>query len=145
MIRTATIAAVAIIGLWPTPAQEAEPPETTITYLGARIEEVIETEDPLPLQTPEREAWLRRLEQCESGGNPNALNPEDLDGTPSHGILQFKRSTFIAYSRKYHIIGELYEPEAQRAIVREMMDDPSVWWEQQFPACVRKLGRPPGT
>lgn len=94
-------------------------------------------------QTPEREEWLAKLEMCESSGRPEAVNPNDLDGTPSYGLLQFKPSTFELFQKKYEIEGELMDPDAQRAIVRKMMDDPSVRWENQFPACVKRLGRPP--
>lgn len=31
----------------------------------------------------------------------------------------------------------------QRAIVEHMVEDPGTRWEQQFPGCVKKLGRPP--
>lgn len=93
----------------------------------------------------EREEWLQKLIKCESSGNPMAINPVDLDGTPSYGILQFKESTFEAFSKAYKIEGELMDPEAQKAIVRKMMDDPSIRWEKQFPACVTKhIGWPPG-
>lgn len=91
----------------------------------------------------DREEWLQRLILCESSGNPEAVNPVDLDGTPSYGLLQFKPSTFEFFSKAYGIDGELMDPEAQKAIVRRMMDDPTVRWESQFPWCVRKLGRPP--
>jgi hypothetical protein len=47
------------------------------------------------------------------------------------------------FSKAYGIAGELMDPKAQTAIVIRMMDDKSVVWENQFPACVRKLGRPP--
>jgi hypothetical protein len=90
-----------------------------------------------------REDWLAKLEMCESSGNPKAVNPRDLDGTPSYGLLQFKPSTFEMYSKRYSIEGELMDPEAQRALVRAMMDDERVRWHREFPACVERLGRPP--
>lgn len=90
-----------------------------------------------------QEEWLAKLELCESSGNPKAINEEDLDGTPSYGLLQFKPSTFDHFSNQYGIEGELMDPEAQRAIVRRMMGDQDIRWENQFPGCVRKLGRPP--
>lgn len=97
----------------------------------------------IKLQTVTREEWLADLIMCESSGRPEAINPVDLDGTASYGLLQFKPSTFEHFKKAYGIEGELMDPEAQKAIVRRMMDDKSVRWEQQFPACVRKLGRPP--
>lgn len=96
-----------------------------------------------PILATDRAAWLADLIQCESNGRPEAVNPKDRDGTPSYGLLQFKPSTFEMFSKAYGIEGELMDPEAQKAIVIRMMDDKSVVWENQFPACVRKLGRPP--
>lgn len=87
--------------------------------------------------------WVHRLIMCESRGNVSALNPQDLDGTPSHGLLQFKVSTFALFAKAYKIEGELLDPEAQIAILLRMIDDPSVDLTKQFPACVRKLGLPP--
>jgi len=103
----------------------------------------IVVEEKEVLQTEAREAWLVLLIECESSGNPNAINEIDRDGTPSYGLLQFKPSTFEMFSKAYGVEGELMDPEAQKRIVRKMMDDPSVRWETQFPDCVRKRGQPP--
>lgn len=123
-------------------------PEVTISVTKVEAKEEIpkpeEKEIPeIRLQTTTREAWLADLVSCESSGNPGAINPVDRDGTPSYGLLQFKPSTFEMFKKAYRIEGELMDPEAQKAIVRRMMDDESIKWENQFPACVRKLGRPP--
>lgn len=94
--------------------------------------------------TPAQEKWLAALVQCESGGNPKAINPKDRDGTPSYGLLQFKPSTFRAFAKAYGITGVLMNADAQRAIVRKMMNDKSVNWLQQFPDCVKNhIGFPP--
>lgn len=153
-------AAAVVIGItaFPTTAHEAEPPqrpEITIQTIEVDLLTPLPlSEEPKPepervvhkfLQTPEREAWLERLITCESGGNPGALNPVDRDGTPSHGLLQFKRETFEWAASLYGIVADLYDAEAQKEIVRRWMDEPSIIWENQFPDCVRKLGRPPGT
>lgn len=90
-----------------------------------------------------RNEWLDKLVTCESGGRPGAINPMDRDGTASYGLLQFKPSTFAAYSKRYKIPGQLMDPVAQRSITLRMMDDPTVRWQNEFPACVRKLGLPP--
>lgn len=105
-------------------------------------------EEPKPVvprgTTDEQEAWLKKLERCESSGNPEAINEVDRDGTASYGLLQFKPSTFEAFAKAYGIEGELMDPDAQRAIVRRMMSDPSVDWEWQFPDCVKLyIGHPP--
>lgn len=94
--------------------------------------------------TQRQEVWLSALEWCESGGSPTAINPKDLDGTPSLGAFQFKPSTFDLYSKKYGIKGELMDRDIQRLIVAQMLNDSSVKWRNQFPDCVRnKIGYPP--
>lgn len=93
----------------------------------------------------EQRAWLGALQWCESRGKPQALNPNDRDHTPSYGILQFKISTFYNYGKLYGInTSKGYkDPEAQIKIVEQMIIKGGVKWEQQFPDCVKKLGRPP--
>lgn len=98
--------------------------------------------------------WILALEWCESRGDNSAINEEDLDGTPSYYAFQFKPATFRYYAEQYGIIekglpeaelmNELADFENTRATVWEMMKDPGVNWEQQFPWCVTKyIGRPP--
>lgn len=95
--------------------------------------------------TPAQIIWFARLMDCESGINEGAINPNDLDNTPSWGILQFKPSTFESFTVKYGISAELMNAEAQVAIVTHWLLNPGeVDWTQQFPACVRKHGVPPG-
>ena len=97
------------------------------------------------LVTRAQASWLDRLVACESGGDVHAINPKDRDGTPSYGLLQFKPSTFAYFSKAYGISSADYmDPVAQRLIVEHMMHDRTVDWHQQFPACVDKLGLPPG-
>lgn len=119
--------------------------ETVTTATTTEEETIPEAPKPeiRPVLAEDRATWLEALIQCESNGRPEAVNPKDRDGTPSYGLLQFKPSTFAFFSKAYGIEGELMDPEAQKAIVIRMMDDKSVLWENQFPACVRKLGRPP--
>lgn len=93
-----------------------------------------------------QDVWIGKLEQCESSGNPDAVNPNDLDGTPSYGAFQFKPSTFAMYVRKYGISADAKDfmnRSVQRNIVERMMNDGDVRWTREFPDCVRKLGRPP--
>lgn len=120
-------------------------PEPTVVTTATTTEEAPKKKAPAtqPVLATDRATWLTDLIQCESNGRPEAVNPKDRDGTPSYGLLQFKPSTFEMFSKAYKIEGELMDPEAQKAIVIRMMDDKSVVWENQFPACVRKLGRPP--
>jgi len=122
----------------PEPIVTPEPPrEVRIATSSAPLTVKLKVED-------DQEAWLNRLIQCESGGKASAINPLDKDGTPSYGLLQFKPSTFTGYRRQYGLPeAELMDPEAQKETVRHMMQDQYVDWNQQFPACVRRLGAPP--
>jgi hypothetical protein len=114
------------------------------TAAGAEPQVVTVTETVYVGLTPAQVIWLARLMQCESGIKASAVNPNDLDNTPSWGILQFKDTTFSHYADKYGIEGELMDEEAQVAIVTEWLTRPGeVRWGSQFPACVQKLGQPP--
>lgn len=134
LIATIILIVLATIGLFPRTAHEAE-----ISTLGP----VFTALEPRVFIPTPRSIWLDKLVMCESGGDPNAINPIDLDGTASLGLLQFKVGTFLMYLDRYEMEGELMDGEVQKAIVRRMMDDPKVRWENEFPDCVRLLGRPP--
>ncbi len=102
-----------------------------------------------------QESWINALEWCESNGDSSAINPEDLDGTPSYGSFQFKPETMIGYGIKYGIWNKdinqdnfftdnlLMMRDLQREIVENMVIDKTVNFRQQFPACTKKLGLPP--
>lgn len=109
----------------------------------AKVEKLPATITPKENLNYQQKAWLGALEWCESKGNPNAINPKDRDNTPSYGILQFKPSTFILYQKQYATDGELMDPTAQESIVEQMIIKDNVKWSQQFPDCVKKLGKPP--
>lgn len=106
---------------------------------------VVEKEEIKVELSYQQEAWLGALIWCESKGNPKAINPNDLDNTPSYGILQFKPSTFEYYQKRYNTNrGDGYmDPDAQIEIVEQMIIRGDVKWSQQFPACTKKLGNPP--
>ena len=104
--------------------------------------------------THAQEVWLSALEWCESRGRTEAVNPEDLDGTPSYYSWQFKPGTFRFYGDLYGVLSgkhtdaeimeHLKEYELQKEIVKNMINDPDVNWLQQFPDCIkRKVGMPP--
>jgi hypothetical protein len=109
-----------------------------------RSSEVIENEY-LKWLNHRQDVWVHALEWCESRGFNNAVNPNDLDGTPSYGAFQFKPSTFDHYLSKYGMASStLMNYESQKEIVRKMIGDPDVVWEQEFPNCVKnKIGLPP--
>jgi len=120
--------------------KEVEPTEKEIEDLCGLEEVVCEGE---AYASPKQEEWIKKLEICESSGNPKAINPKDRDGTPSYGSFQFKPSTFDMYSKRYGTLGKLMDRKSQYEIVVRMMDDPAVRWQNEFPDCVRKLGTPP--
>lgn len=90
-------------------------------------------------------AWLGALEWCESRGNPKAINPKDRDNTPSYGILQFKPSTFSLFATLYGLSSttDYMDPDAQEAIVKQMILQGGIRWNYQFPACTAMIGTPP--
>lgn len=103
--------------------------------------------------TDSQEAWIDALELCESSGDPSAINIKDRDGTSSYYSFQFKPSTFKSFGVLYGVIPQgiskaqnmelLKDRDMQRSIVSFMILDSKTNWEQQFPDCVLKLGRPP--
>ena len=111
--------------------------------LKTKLALLAEKSSPEWLFNHQREVWLANLEWCESHGIPSAVNPKDNDGTPSFGAFQFKPATFRGYSKKYGLTGSLMDYESQKAIMLRMLDDKDVRWENEFPACIRKLGLPP--
>jgi len=90
-------------------------------------------------------AWIGALQWCESRGNPDALNPNDRDNTPSYGILQFKPSTYYSFGKLYGIDTKpgYKDAETQIKIVEQMILRGGINWAQQFPDCTKKLGTPP--
>lgn len=92
-----------------------------------------------------QEVWISVLEWCESRGNPNAINEEDLDGTPSFGAFQFKPTTLDYYAELYGVATTtLMDYETQKAVVTQMvLHRDEINWYQQFPWCVKKFGIPP--
>lgn len=108
-----------------------------------------------PLLSHSQEVWLHALEWCESRGVVTAVNPKDLDNTPSYYSFQFKPGTFKGFGLQYGVLKKeevdtkeelmekLKDYELQKAIVTQMILDPKTSWYTQFPGCVKKLGKPP--
>lgn len=127
------ISILILLGLSHETSGQAIPPAATSTPASAT-----------PSLSYEQKAWLGSLEWCESRGNPEAVNPKDLDNTPSYGLLQFKPGTFDLYSGIYRIATTSYmAPAEQEEIVTDMILKGGINWHQQFPACVKLLGLPP--
>lgn len=89
------------------------------------------------------EAWKKELRKCESGGNDTALNPKDLDGTPSHGRYQFKDTTFYGFAKQYGIkVTSHKNGDEQEMILDRMILDDKVDLTFQFPDCTTRIGLP---
>lgn len=123
------------------------PQKVQTTTISQKPIEVAPTATELVAKLPQDEsldAWIGKLAQCESGGNWKALNPKDLDGTPSKGKFQFKDTTFDYFSGIYKIATTtIWNGDEQELILREMVKDPTVDLHHQFPECTRRLGLPP--
>ena len=102
--------------------------------------------------SPQREVWVKDLEQCESGSQ-DVINKMDTDGTPSYYWFQFKPSTFESFAIKYKLLPneetedyyfeKMHNRDLQLEIVKLMVLDESVNLRKQFPGCTTKLGLPP--
>jgi hypothetical protein len=119
----------------------------------AQASETTATTTPA-LLTHQQLVWSYALEDCESAGNESAINPRDLDGTPSYYSFQFKPSTFLGFGIHYGILATGTTPAqlkvamrdypTERKLVEAMVHDgKNINWHRQFPDCVRKLGMPP--
>lgn len=78
---------------------------------------------------------LDELAKCESGGNPNALNPED-GGSPSYGLFQWKIASFYHYNLRYQVVPELvyedtinhiYNPVTQTLLTNLVLQEQNGW------------------
>lgn len=100
---------------------------------------------PQPTLNSSQIIWLSRLMQCESGMNAKAVNANDLDNTPSYGILQFKPSTFKAAAIRFGLAStsNYMDAASQVVIVMDWMLYGGIDWHWQFPDCTSKLGVPP--
>jgi len=92
---------------------------------------------PPPPKPDTLDKYLDTLAMCESGNNPNAINPVDRDGTPSLGRYQFKVGTFNYFSQVFKIATtSIFNGDEQRIIVRKMAQTlTKAQWARQFPDC----------
>ncbi len=106
---------------------------------------VVTVEVTQPTLSPAQIIWFARLMQCESGLKASAVNPNDLDNTPSYGILQFKPGTFAQGVKDFGLstTTTYMDANTQVAIVEQWILRGGVNWHHQFPACTTKLGLPP--
>ena len=113
--------------------------------ISAKYTPNLEAQVAIYILTDNQRAWLRKLIQCESSGNPKAINPKDRDLTPSYGLLQFKPETFYGFAKQYGIeVTDVMDPDQQIEIVSSMIiDSKNINWAQQFPVCSARYGQPP--
>lgn len=89
-----------------------------------------------------------KLRHCESRHNVLALNPNDLDNTPSYSLYQWKPSTWKGYVKKYDLFewqkweesdywNSMYSEWHQEIVVARMFLDPDVNLQHEFPGCSR--------
>ena len=104
--------------------------------------------------TLKQKVWIYSLFWCESRGNYLAINPKDLDNTPSYGIGQFKPETLKYYASRYGLLSDnleivdytnwTFDPDLVYEIVSRMVGERNnIKWSGEFPSCVRNLGLPP--
>ena len=89
------------------------------------------------------------LLRCESGFNPNAVNPKDLDGTASLGLAQFKPSTLYTQGKRFGVLTDIeesevmniiFDPAIQIAVASKMVEEgwqSQRFWMSQFPGCAK--------
>lgn len=89
---------------------------------------------------------MKGLAKCESGNNPKAMNWHD-GGSPSYGLYQFKRGTWVRSVRELSLFPDAEDVElqnlimdryAQELVVSKLTEDPDRWW--LWTNCMRKLG-----
>ena len=113
------------------------------TDVGSPVETAVpETSPDWWLWVLENDPELYALATCESGRNPDAINPMD-GGSPSHGLLQWKESSFWYYNEKYNILPELergevmnviYDPNIQIKMAQAVLEEPKGYlnWKNCF-------------
>ena len=96
---------------------------------------------------------INAIEECESQGDPTAVNWEDAEitGYPSRGVFQFQPFTFLEFAKKYKVIPQDAKPSLKelqrmietpiysRAVAHGMIKDGLV--EQHWKICYRKYQR----
>lgn len=149
LIVAAALAALLLLPAATLKSTDESTPQPAVVY----VEVPIAAEPDPKLLTHAQEIWISALEWCESHGKPEAVNPNDNDGTPSYYSYQFKPGTFRSMGELYGVIPKghtqeeimslMKDTKLQRQIVRDMIKDKSLDIGTQFPGCVRKLGYPP--
>ena len=89
---------------------------------------------------------MKGLANCESGGNPKAINWED-GGSPSYGKYQYKLGTFRRFVRELGMFPEtedaelmniIMDGEVQDSVTKKVLEDPHNW--PHWTNCMKMLG-----
>lgn len=79
------------------------------------------------LEAREKESeldWkLGKLAMCESGGNPERINPKDTNGVPAYGLFQYQEKTWNEQIGKYGLL-----PNAEPAEYMNFIMDGELQW-----------------
>ena len=95
----------------------------------------------------EQEAWLAKLEQCESGGR-TTVKVLDTNGKYSYGRYQFQAQTWLSYGKQYGLVASstnqveplIFDGELQKQIAHKMLADGG---RDHWFNCSRPLGKYP--
>lgn len=91
---------------------------TKTTTITQRVVSLAYREPVMSYQEAER--IVQCLAMCESSNNEKALNPND-HGSPSYGLLQYKKPTWEAYC-----IGDIWSGQDQRRCATRMVQQGGV-------------------
>lgn len=115
----------------------------TATNEGSPVENIVSETSPDWWQwVLENDTAMYTLATCESGRNPEAINPMD-GGSPSYGLLQWKESSFWFYNGKYNLLPDLerpevinviYDPNIQIRLAQKVLEEPRGYlnWKNCF-------------
>jgi hypothetical protein len=77
------------------------------------------------------------LAKYESTNNSKAFNPEDIDGRPKYGLLQFDAGTFQYYClEKYHYADDIWDGEIQSMCADQMIDNGELHQWGTYKLCI---------
>ena len=86
------------------------------------------------------------LALCESSNNPKAVNLNDA-GSPSYGLYQYKKGTWISYMKKYNLaphaedaelMNFIYDREMQTLLTQKILEEKNGW--KHWYDCSRRVG-----
>lgn len=75
--------------------------------------------------------WLDKLENAESQNQPMMVIL-DTNNKYSYGCLQFQMDTFIAYSKKYGVSGEMMDCSVQKELATKMVENDYGAWSNWY-------------